>query len=204
MKKTDPRIDAYIASSADFARPILRHLRKLIHKACPSVEETMKWSSPHFMHHGILCGMAAFKHHCAINFWKGRLLFGDSRPEGPRTPDAMGQFGRITSLQDLPKDETFIKYARAAAKLNETGVGTRRASRSRRPAELPVPEDLQLAMKTNPNALSTFEKFSPSHRKEYIEWITEAKREVTRKRRLATTIEWLAAGKRHNWRYEKC
>ena len=114
MGRKDPRVDAYIAKSADFAKPILRHLREIVHKGCPEVEETMKWSFPHFMYKGMLCSMASFKNHCAFGFWKGTLIV-------PEKPEAMGQFGRITKLSDLPKDGVLLGYVREAARLNETG-----------------------------------------------------------------------------------
>jgi uncharacterized protein YdeI (YjbR/CyaY-like superfamily) len=193
MGKKDPLVDAYIAKSAGFAKPILRHLREIVHKGCPEVEETMKWSFPHFMYKGMLCSMASFKNHCAFGFWKGKLIV-------PGKSDAMGQFGRITSLSDLPKDSVLLGYVREAARLNETGEKLPRKSREPRKA-LPTPSDLVAALKENAKARRTFEGFSPSNRREYVEWITEAKTDETRKRRLDTTVEWMAEGKRRNWKY---
>jgi uncharacterized protein YdeI (YjbR/CyaY-like superfamily) len=193
MGKKDPRVDAYIAKSADFAKPILRHLREIVHQGCPEVEETMKWSFPHFMYKGMLCGLAAFKSHCAFGFWKGKLIV-------PDKPEAMGQFGRITSLSDLPKDSVLLGYVREAARLNETGEKVPR--KPQRPKkDLATPSDLAAALKKNVVARATFEGFSPSHKREYVEWITEAKTEETRKKRLDSAIEWMAEGKPRNWKY---
>ncbi|MEW6156965.1 MAG: YdeI/OmpD-associated family protein [Verrucomicrobiota bacterium] len=201
MPKKDPRIDAYIAQSADFAKPILKHLRKLIHQGCPEVEETMKWSFPHFMYKGILCSMASFKQHCAFGFWKGALIFGDT-PEGRKAADeAMGQFGRITALSDLPKDDVIIKYVKEAVRLNDAGVKLPGREKSKERKELVVPEVLKAALKENQKARTTFDEFSYSHKKEYVEWITEAKSEATRQRRLETAIQWMAEGKSRNWKY---
>jgi len=192
MEKKDPRVDAYIARSAEFAKPILRHLREIVHKGCPQVEETMKWSSPHFMYKGILCGMAAFKSHCAFGFWKGKLIV-------PEKPEAMGQFGRITLLSDLPNDSVLVGHVREAARLNE--IGERAPRKQPRPKKaLATPPDLAAALKKNAKARATFEGFSPSHKREYVEWI-EAKTEETRKKRLGTAVEWMAEGKPRNWKY---
>jgi hypothetical protein len=204
MLKKDPRIDAYIAKSADFAKPILTHLRKLVHAACPNVEETLKWNFPHFMHQGMLCGMAAFKAHCTFGFWKGALIF----PELKRSPDAeasgMGQFGRIISLSDLPADKVLIGYIMEAVRLNETGIKLPAKPKSKIKQELVVPDYFLSALKKNKKALTAFESFSYSHKKEYVEWITEAKREETRIKRLETALKWLAQGKARHWKYEKC
>ncbi|MBM3840792.1 MAG: hypothetical protein FJ398_23110 [Verrucomicrobia bacterium] len=175
MGKRDDRVDAYIAKSADFAKPILNHIRKLVHHACPDVEETMKWSFPHFDYKGVLCSMASFKAHCAFGFWKGALIFG--KDKGPATPEdqAMGQFGRITSLSDLPKDDVLIGYIKKAVELNEAGVKLSVRPKSKDKKELIVPDYFVALLKKNKKALSTFEAFSYSHKKEYVEWITEAK-----------------------------
>jgi uncharacterized protein YdeI (YjbR/CyaY-like superfamily) len=199
MGRRDPRIDAYIAKSADFAKPILTHIREVVHSAVPDVEETLKWSMPAFMHHGILCGMAAFKQHAAFNLWKGSLVVGS---DGDR--DAMGQFGRITRVADLPSKKLLTGYIRQAAALNEAGVKTpkvRKPGLERKPIPTTPPPDLAAALKKNAKARATFDGFSPSHRREYIEWVGEAKREETRQRRLAQAIEMLAEGKTRNWKY---
>ena len=199
MAKRDPRIDAYIEKSEEFARPILRHLRDVVRTACPEVEETMKWSFPHFDYKGIMCSMAAFKAHCAFNFWHPQAVGEDAR-EG-----AMGQLGRITSLKDLPPKKVLLGYVKKAMALKDAGekptwAGARAA---RKRSELPVPEDLAaaLALRKNRKAKETFEAFSPSQRREYVEYITEAKRPETRARRVAESVEWLAEGKQRNWKY---
>jgi uncharacterized protein YdeI (YjbR/CyaY-like superfamily) len=196
----DPRIDTYIAKSADFAKPILKHLRNVMHRACPQVEETLKWSMPAFMYHGMLCGMAAFKQHCTFGFWKHELVVGK---EQAADEQAMGQFGRITRLADLPSTKMLTDYIKKAMQLNEDGVKAPRATPKRKPAPR-VPDDLAAALKKNRKAAATFAAFSPSNQREYIEWISEAKREETRVKRLATTIQWLAEGKIRNWKYVNC
>lgn len=196
---TDPRVDAYIAKAAPFAQPILSHLRALVHETCPAVQETMKWSMPFFMYRGMFCHMAAFKRHCAFSFWKGNRVVDETDGEA-----AMGQFGRIEKLSDLPSKTRLVGHLRKAMALNETGEPS--AARGKRAAakpELEVPDDLVAALRRNAKARKAFETFSPSHRREYVEWITDAKRTETRARRLATAVEWLAEGKPRNWRYRK-
>ncbi|HEX8076980.1 MAG TPA: YdeI/OmpD-associated family protein [Chthoniobacterales bacterium] len=198
MATKDPRIDAYIAKSADFAKPILKHLRKVVHAGCPEVQETLKWSMPHFDHKGVMCGMAAFKEHCAFGFWKADLIL----DRGQRTEKSgMGSFGCIKSLADLPNEKTLIGYVKKAAALNEAGIKAPGRAKPKKREPLPMPDDLTAALKKNAKARKTFEAFSPSHQREYIEWITEAKREETRKHRLATSVEWLSEGKARNWKY---
>lgn len=203
MPKKDPRVDAYIAQAADFAKPILKHLRQLVHAGCPEVEETIKWRFPSFMHRGILCGMAAFKNHCTFGFWKYELLF-DKKELADCEKNGMGQFGRITSLDDLPKDSILLGYIRKAARLNEEGVKVPSRSQPKPKAPLVVPDYFIGELKRNKKALATFEAFSYSHKKEYLEWITEAKAEETRQRRLGTAIEWMSQGKARNWKYANC
>lgn len=199
MGKRDRRVDAYIVKAAPFARPILRHLRELIHDTCPEVEETIKWGMPSFMHHGILCGMAAFKQHAAFGFWKGSRIVD---PKTRKNYEAMGQFGRITARKDLPSDRTLVGYIRQAMKLNQSGEkAPRPAPRPKRPVV--VPADLRAALAKSPKARRTFDGFAPSHRREYVEWITGAKHEETRARRLAIAIEWMAEGKPQNWKYQR-
>jgi uncharacterized protein YdeI (YjbR/CyaY-like superfamily) len=195
MAKKDPRVDAYIAKSADFAKPILTHLRKLVHTAVPDIEEDMKWSFPHFMHDGMVCSMASFKSHCAFGFWKASLVLGDNGEAG-----AMGHFGRITSLKDLPPDKTIIGYVKKAARLNEEGIKVPKKPAAPRVA-LKVPDDLTAALRRNKQARDAFEDFTYSHKKEYVEWITEAKTDATRQKRLETAVAWIAEGKRRNWKY---
>ena len=202
MGTRDPRFDAYIEKSAPFAQPILEHLRAVVHAACPEVEETMKWSMPHFMYEGMLCGMAAFKAHCTFGFWKGALIFEDQA----KSTEAMGHYGCITTLKDLPPKKEIVAQVKRAMALNEQGI---KVPKKRKPAlvreKVAFPAELTdaLALKKHAKARATFEAFSPSHRKEYAEWIGEAKGEETRKRRLTQTLEWLAEGKARNWKYEK-
>lgn len=202
MPTTDPFVDAYIEKSKDFAKPILNHIRELVHAACPDVVETKKWSFPHFDYKGeMMCSMAAFKEHCAFNFWKQSLLDASAFPA---EKTAMGSFGRITSLKDLPSSKIFKKLIHDAMKLNDAGIKVSKAKPASERKELVVPAILKAALKTNALAAETFENFPYSCKKEYIEWINEAKTDPTRDKRVATTIEWLAEGKRRNWKYEKC
>jgi uncharacterized protein YdeI (YjbR/CyaY-like superfamily) len=193
----DPRIDAYMAKSAPFAQPILRHLRSIVHAACPNVVETIKWGMPHFDYLGIMCAMAAFKAHCTFGFWKGALIIGKQHQ------NAMGQFGRITDIKDLPSKQQIGAYVKAAMKLNEAGAKAPHMRNRQVRKPLPVPKDLAAALKGNKRARTVFSGFSPSNRRDYIEWITEAKTDETRERRLATTLEWLEEGKPRNWKYMK-
>jgi hypothetical protein len=196
----DPRVEAYIVKSAPFARPILRRIRKAVHAGCPEVEEAMKWSFPHFMYKGILCSMASFKEHCAFGFWKGSLLDGTA---AVKREGAMGQFGRITAVTDLPAEEALIALVREAAALNDRGIKAPRAAK-RGPRPVPeVPAYVMKALKASKPALAAWERFSPSHQREYLEWITEARTEATRTRRLETAVEWIAQGKGRNWKYER-
>lgn len=197
MPKTDPRVDAYIDAAAEFARPILVHLRALVHRACPDVEETIKWGMPTFMYHGMLCGMAAFKQHVSFGFWKHAQVVGAGVPR-----DGMGSFGKVASRSELPTNAILNGYIKKAMQLNESGIKVPRI-RGERPT-LPMPADLAAELKKNRQARATFEGFSPSHRREYIEWITQAKREETRSKRLAQAIEWIATGKVRNWKYLNC
>ena len=200
MPTLDPRVDAYIEKSAEFAQPILTHLRKLVHKACPEVKETMKWSMPHFEYKGMLCGFASFKQHATFGFWKQSLLETDAFPA---EKTAMGSFGRIESKKDLPADKVIIGLIHQAMELNEKGIKVEKKKPAAK-TELVVPEVLTNALKKNKPARETFENFPYSCKKEYVEWITEAKTDATRDKRLAATLEWLAEGKRRNWKYEKC
>jgi uncharacterized protein YdeI (YjbR/CyaY-like superfamily) len=204
MATIDPRTDAYIQGSADFARPILEHLRKLIHKACPGVVETIKWSRPFFEYEGgMLCHISAFKQHCALGFWNAPLLKDPAGVLHIKDRNAMGHFDRITSLKDLPADKVLIALIKEAASLNEQGIKKPAPVKKQPKAPLPVPPALASALKKNKKAGETFAAFPPSHRREYIEWITEAKTDETRNKRIATTLEWLTEGKSRNWKYEK-
>jgi uncharacterized protein YdeI (YjbR/CyaY-like superfamily) len=202
MGTRDKRIDAYIAKSAEFARPILRHLRDIVHEGCPEIKETIKWSFPNFEYKSILCGMAAFKQHCSFGFWKGSLIL-DSRDS--KSAEAMGQFGRIASLKDLPARSVLLAYVHKAKQLNDEGVKVPRKPAPRGvKRELVVPDYFTSALEKNKKALATFEGFPYSHKKEYVEWISEAKTDGTRNRRLQTAVGWLAQGKSRNWKYERC
>jgi uncharacterized protein YdeI (YjbR/CyaY-like superfamily) len=199
MPTLDPRIDAYIAAAPEFAQPILTHLRAVVHAACPEVEETIKWSSPHFQYQGMLCHMVAFKAHCAFGFWKGALLFPDMEER-----DAMGQFGRITSVKDLPAKKIIAGYIKQAMQLNADGVQTPARAQPKAPRPLTVPAYLLDALKQNKAAKTTFDAGSTSFKREYVDWMEEAKTEATRLRRMDQAITWLAEGKARNWKYEKC
>jgi uncharacterized protein YdeI (YjbR/CyaY-like superfamily) len=194
MGKRDPRIDAYIAKAAPFAKPILNEIRQRVHAACPEVEETMKWSAPHFDYKGMMCGMSSFKEHCAFGFWKSPLILGADTAR-----DAAGQFGRLTKVSDLPSKKVFTEYIRKAMALNDAGITLERPKRA--PRTLEIPDYFTAAVRKNKKAWAAFEAFSPSHRREYVEWIAEAKTDTTRARRLAQAIEWMAEGKSRNWKY---
>lgn len=200
MGSRDPRVDAYIAKAAPFAQPILTRIRKAVHKGCPQVEETMKWSFPHFDYEGMLCAMAAFKQHCTLGFWKASLLEGAGI--GAKAAEAMGHFGRIRSLDDLPPERELVALVRRAAKLNDEGIKVVRQPRAPRPTPK-VPPAFMRALRANKKARAAYDAFRPSHRREYLEWITEARTDATRDRRIATAIEWLSEGRSRNWKYER-
>jgi uncharacterized protein YdeI (YjbR/CyaY-like superfamily) len=203
MAKKDPRIDAYIEKSAAFAQPILKHLRKLVHLACPEAEETMKWSFPHFDYKGeMMCSMAAFKQHAVLNFWKAALMKDPSLIENAKSEVAMGHFGRIVSLKDLPADKKILGYIKEAMLLNEKGIKVAKPKPAAK-AELEIPDYFTKAVKKNKKAWATFESFSYSNKKEYVEWVKEAKTAETRDKRLEQGIEWMAEGKVRNWKYVK-
>jgi uncharacterized protein YdeI (YjbR/CyaY-like superfamily) len=202
MGTRDPRIDAYVAKSADFAKPILTHLREVVHSACPDCEETLKWSMPTFTYHGMLCGFAAFKEHASFNFWKASLIEG-LEPNSNNGGESMGNFGRITSMKDLPSKKVLTGYIKEAMRLNEEGIKVEKPKKAVKP-EAVVPAELKAALSKNKKARASFDAFSPSHRREYVEWITEAKREETRARRVTQAVEWIAEGKARNWKYENC
>jgi hypothetical protein len=194
MATRDPRIDAYIARAAPFARPVLKRLRALVHRGCPDVVETIKWGSPHFEHEGMLCGMAAFQAHCAFGFWNRALTI-------PGKTGAMGQFGCITAVSDLPPDAVLVGYVRKAARLNESGTKIGPIRKAKKP--LPVPKALVAALKKSAGATAKFQAFSPSQKREYSEWILEAKTDATRARRLATAVAWIGEGKTRMWKYRR-
>ncbi len=197
MGTRDKRIDAYIAKAAPYARPILRHLRAVIHEGCPDVEETLKWGMPNFTYHGILCGFAAFKAHAVFGFWRGTLIVGKDHA---KTQEAMGQFGCLASLKDLPNKRVLLGYVKEAMRLNEQGIKTPPKHKPRKKA-LPTPADLAAGLRKSAKAKAAWAEFSLSARREYLEWITEAKRAETRAKRLKTTLTWVAQGKQRNWKY---
>ncbi len=201
MGTKDKRTDVYIQKSEDFAKPILKHLRSLVHEACPEVKETWKWSFPHFDHHGLMCSMAAFKNHCSFGFWKAKLMDDYDKLLSANNKTAMGHFGQLTSLKELPSDKILLQYIHEAARLNKEGVKVMRKPLSSIRKALTVPADLKKALLQNASARQTFDGFSYTNKKEYLDWVTEAKTDATRQKRLATTIEWPKEGKIRNWKY---
>lgn len=202
MTKKDKRIDAYITKAKPFARPILTHVRELIHKGCPEVEETIKWGMPSFDYKGAFFSIAAFKEHCALGFWKSALIedkHGYLQPIANKGGAAMGNFGRVESLKDLPSDKIMLDYIRQAKKLNDEGIKPVRKPSERR--QLEAPDYMLTAIQKNKRAWTTYDNFSASNQRDYIEWITEAKTEATRNKRLAQAIEWMTEGKPRNWKY---
>ena len=203
MGKKDKAIDAYIAKSAAFAQPILSHIREVVHRACPEVEEKMKWSFPHFDYKNeMMCSMAGFKQHCAMGFWKGAIMKDPVLAENARSEGAMGHMGKITSLKDLPSDKKLMAYIKEAMGLNDKGIKLPAKLKTAERKELEVPPYFQKALATNPEAKKTFDNYAYSHKKEYLEWITEAKTEVTRNKRIETALEWMAEGKSRHWKYK--
>jgi uncharacterized protein YdeI (YjbR/CyaY-like superfamily) len=209
MSQQDTRVDAYIGKAAAFAQPILEHLRGLIHKACPDVVEEMKWSRPFFLHGGvILCNISAFRQHCSFGFW-GAEIAKVLKADGMALEGGMGSLGRITSLKDLPPDKKMLGYIRQAAALIDSGQGDNRITVARRVVKPPkpaveTPAEFAAALKKNKTAGKVFEAFSPSCKREYVEWIADAKRPETRERRIVQAMEWIAEGKQRNWKYQEC
>jgi len=204
MATKEKKIDAYIAKSADFAKPILLHIRELVHKACPDVEEKMKWSFPHFDYKGeMMCSMAAFKQHAAFGFWKAALMKDPVLVETARSETAMGHLGRITALKDLPSDKKITAWIKEAMQLTDKGVKLPSKAKTTEKKELVVPDYFIKALAKNKKAKQVFENFAYSHKKEYLGWITEAKTEETRNKRMETALEWIAEGKGRNWKYER-
>lgn len=203
MATTNKAVDAYIAKSADFAKPILTHLRALVHKACPDVVETIKWGMPSFEYKGILCGFASFKAHCSFGFWKASLMKDNALLlSNAKSEAAMGHLGKLTSLKDLPADKKITAWIKDAMRLNDEGVKVEK----KKPVtqkELEIPGYFTKAVQQNKKAWKVFEAFSPSNKKEYVLWVAEAKTEDTRNKRLEQAIEWMAAGKPRNWKYMK-
>lgn len=194
------KVDDYIAKSAPFAQPILEHLREIVYKACPHAEEGIKWGMPIFETYGTnLCSMAAFKQHCAFGFWKVSLL--EDKQGILQGENSMGSLGRITSLKELPSEKVLISYLREADALNRDNIKVPKAPKEKK--ELVTPKELAAALKKNKAATKVFDAFSYSCKKEYIEWIDEAKTEATKLKRVATAVEWIAEGKDRNWKYKK-
>jgi uncharacterized protein YdeI (YjbR/CyaY-like superfamily) len=205
MGKKDIRIDHYIDGAKEFAQPILIHLRELIHKACPEVVETIKWGMPSFDYKGPYCGMASFKQHCVFGFWKAKLLEDPNhylKERANEGGEAMYQLGRITSLDDLPPDKAIIDFLKQAKRLNDEGIKVPTEPKKKK-EELLMPDDLIEELRKNKKAMATYEGFSATNKREYIEWINEAKTEATRNKRLQTALEWIAEGKIKNWKYIK-
>lgn len=200
MSTKDKRVDAYIARSASFAKPILNRLRKLVHEACPEAEETIKWGFPHFDYKGIMCAMAAFREHCVFGFWKAKLMNDYDRQFASVGETAMGHFGRIKSLKDLPSDAIIKRYVREACRLNDAGM---KVKRPRPGTPLVVPAYFRKELSKNAAAKMHFDEFSPSKKKDYVQWITEARTDETRSKRMTTAIQWISEGKGRNWKYER-
>lgn len=231
---TDPRVDDYIAKAQDFARPVLERLRALVHKACPEVEEAVKWRMPSFEYKGLLCGMAAFKQYCTFGFWKHELLkelkiAGAGGKAGARGKAAAGgkpaagagrksaaggkveekagdileRLGKIRSAEELPSDRVLLALIKEAVRLNEEGVKLPKAAKPRNAKPIRIPADFAAALEAAGDAKANFDRMSPSHKREYLEWITEAKTAPTRERRIATAVQWIAEVKPRNWKYMK-
>jgi uncharacterized protein YdeI (YjbR/CyaY-like superfamily) len=196
MLKQDPRVDEYIASAAPFARPILRRIRRVVHAACPNVQETIKWQMPFFEREGIICGMAAFKKHCALFFWKRRQIFGATKGKA-----APGHFRQITSLAELPEGKSLTGWIKQAVALNEGRVKEPVARRRKAKPAPSTPPALLAALKKNPAAAAAFKACSPSHKREYVEWIAGAKLEPTRARRVEKAVSQLARNQSLHWKY---
>lgn len=199
MKNATPAVDAFIARAPEFARPILKRVRAAFHKGCPDLEERLKWGMPSFEYKGMMGMMAAFKAHTVWGFWRRKEM---ADPHKIFKSGGMGGGGKITDISQLPSEKIIAEYVKAAARLNEAGPRKKAAAKPKPPVK--VPPDFTKALKSNRKALATFEALPPSHRRDYVEWITGAKQDATRERRIATAIEWLAQGKSRNWKYEKC
>ncbi len=197
MGKRNPKVDAYIAKAQPFARPILAKIRDLFHRACPDVEETFKWGVPFFLYKGTLGGMAGFKKHAGWGLWKAKLI---KPPKGAKAPFMNAV--KLADVSELPSDAAMLDMMKQAVMLNESGASVERAPRAKKPP-LRCPTDLAAALKKDVRAAAAFKAFSPSHQREYIEWIIGAKQPATRQRRIAQALEWIAKGKSRNWKYEK-
>jgi uncharacterized protein YdeI (YjbR/CyaY-like superfamily) len=203
MAKRDKKVDAYITKSGEFAKPILEHIRELVHRACPDVEEGIKWGFPHFNYKGILGSMAAFKSHCSFGFWKGAIM---KDPHGVMSvvgKTSMGSFNKISSLKDLPSDKILMYYIREAVSLNGENVKLPPRTKAKPSSPIQIPADFMKRLKGNKSAIATFQNFSNSNKKDYVQWITDAKTETTRESRMETALRWIGEGKVRNWKYLK-
>lgn len=203
MKTKDERIDLYISKSAEFAKPILLHLRELIHTTCPDVQETIKWSFASFDYKGPMCSMASFKQHCAFGFWKASLMKDKTLVANAESESSMGHYGKIKSLKDLPPDKKIIAHIKEAMLLNDKGIKLPPRKVTTAKKEIVVPDYFLKLLKKNKKAFAAFENFSPSHKREYVEWLTEAKTDETKNRRMETAMDWMSEGKSRNWKYIK-
>jgi len=202
MGQYDERVDAYIAKSSDFAKPILIHIRELVHRAAPELSEIMKWGFPFFDHKGPVCQMAAFKRHCAFGFWREKMLHdpkGYLKVDGEES--SAGSFGQIISISDLPAEEVLIDFIRQAIAINEKGIRVEKKPTAPKP-ELAMPADFDKLLRANLAAMDNYEKFSPSKKREYLEWFAEAKSEATREKRIEQALEWIGEGKSRHWKYQ--
>ena len=203
MKNTNPAVDEYIEKAAPFAQPILRKIREAFHAGCPDLEEKIKWGVPSFEHKGMLGGMAAFKAHVGFGFWKAALmedpegLFGDN-------PKASPMHIKVSTVKELPTKKVLVSYVKQAARINDEGKTVPRKSSGKTKADLDVPDYMLAAIRKSKAAAKVWEDFSYSKQKEYVEWVTGAKREATRDKRLAQAVEWISEGKSRNWKYERC
>lgn len=202
MEQNDNRVDVYIECAADFAKPILVHLRKLVHSASAELRETIKWNCPFFDYRGPVCQMAAFKQHCAFGFWKAAVM-DDPEKILNQQPDTAGSFGRITSVADLPEDEILMAYIRQAVALNQDGIiAPPRLKAKMNKADLLVPAYFTDLLDQHTEIKEQFHKFSASQQKEYVRWFEEAKTELTKNKRIETAMEWISQGKIRNWKYK--
>ncbi len=200
------KIDLYIAKAAPFAQPILWHLCEVVHQAVPDVEEAVKWSMPFFMYQGIiLANIAAFKAHCSFGIWKENQVM--AKQEGVEDRGTgMGNFGKLTSLKDLPPDKELKAILKEAARKIAAGERTKTWERPAKtaPGTMEIPEALAAALAKNKVAAKMFAAMTAGCRREYCDWIAEAKREETRDKRVATALEWIGEGKQRHWKYQNC
>jgi uncharacterized protein YdeI (YjbR/CyaY-like superfamily) len=202
MEQYDSRIDAYIDKSAEFAKPVLEYIRQVVHEASPLISETVKWGMPFFDYKGPVCNMAAFKQHCAFGFWRSSLIKDQYGILNSADEPAMGSFGRLTSIADLPSKEILIDYIQQGVALNEKGIKPPPKKAPAVKAELVIPDYFTAYLAPHLRAREVFDGFSYSNKKDYVEWVTEAKTDATRQKRLETSVEWLTEGKTRMWKYK--